>query len=93
MNRYHPVVDFFQSNLPVDVNVNEELEKLYEILGVTVGLEKTLIAKWLVQCVAMVFNTNTTPWTCHLMKNNEEIFKGNPTSVIINLKYRLNKGI
>ena len=41
----------------------------------------------------MVFNTNTTPWTCHLMKNNEEIFKGNPTSVIINLKYRLNKGI
>ncbi len=59
MNRYHPVVDFFESNLPEDVNVNEELDKLYEILGVTVGLEKTLIAKWLIQCVAMVFNTNT----------------------------------
>ncbi len=56
--RYHPVVEFFEMLSAPSVNVQDSLDRLYEILGVTDGFEKTLIAKWLLQCVAMAFNTD-----------------------------------
>ena len=58
LGRYHPVVDFFEQLGAPSVDVQDSLDRLYEILGVTDGFEKTLIAKWLLQCVAMVFNTD-----------------------------------
>ena len=58
LGRYHPVVDFFEQLVTPSTDVQDSLDRLYEILGVTDGFEKTLIAKWLLQCVAMVFNTD-----------------------------------
>ncbi|WP_087064447.1 VapE domain-containing protein [Intestinibacillus massiliensis] len=40
----------------------DRLEGLYEIVGVTDGFSKTLIRKWLMQCVALAFNDEAEPY-------------------------------
>ena len=60
-NRYNPVLDFLDS---VEYDGNDYLTELYEILNISADdtLSRTLIKKWLWQCVSMLHNNPVEPF-------------------------------
>lgn len=60
-NRYNPVIEYFERIKDENNIEHSELNKVYEILGITSEddcdkFSRLLVYKWLVQCVAMAFN-------------------------------------
>ncbi len=60
-NRYNPVLDFLDS---VEYDGNDYLTELYEILNISADdtLSRTLIKKWLWQCISMLQNNPVEPF-------------------------------
>ncbi|WP_312282053.1 VapE domain-containing protein, partial [Oscillibacter sp.] len=57
-NRFNPVTDMFRSTQWDGV---DRVQELYDIWGVSSALSRTLIRKWLLQCVAMACNDEYAP--------------------------------
>ena len=57
-NRYNPVADMIRSK-PWDKT--SRIDTIYNVLGVSEALDKVLIRKWLIQCVAMAINDEIDP--------------------------------
>jgi len=57
-NRYNPILDMLERY----ENDNESyLQQIYNILNLTDDLQKELLRKWLIQCVALAHNTTDNP--------------------------------
>lgn len=57
-NRYNPILDMLKKYR----NDNESyLQQIYNILNLTDDLQKELLRKWLIQCVALAHNTTDNP--------------------------------
>lgn len=57
-NRYNPILDMLERY----ENDNESyLQQIYNILNLTDDLQKELLRKWLIQCVALAHNTTENP--------------------------------
>ena len=52
-NKYNPVIEMLEQN---KWDGKDRLEMIYEILGIKEDLDKTLVKKWLMQCVALAYN-------------------------------------
>ena len=57
-NRYHPVIDLLKKE-PWD-NA-DRLTDLYHIMGISDEFHKVLVRKWLLQTIAILFNSNDKP--------------------------------
>lgn len=57
-NRYHPVIDLLKKE-PWD-NA-DRLTNLYHIMGISDEFHKVLVRKWLLQTIAILFNSNDKP--------------------------------
>lgn len=57
-HRYNPVLDMLNAEI---WDGFDRIAELYDIWGVTDQLARTLIRKWLIQCVAMACNDEITP--------------------------------
>lgn len=57
-NRYHPVIDLLKKE-PWD-NA-DRLTDLYHIMGISDEFHKVLVRKWLLQTIAILFNSNNKP--------------------------------
>ena len=57
-NRYHPVIKLLNAN-PWDGV--DRLPELYRIMGLSEDFHKTLVRKWTLQTIAVLYNTNDTP--------------------------------
>ncbi|WP_294856423.1 VapE domain-containing protein [uncultured Oscillibacter sp.] len=57
-NRFNPVTDMFQS---AQWDGTDRVPELYDVWGVSDTLSRTLIRKWLLQCVAMAYNDEYNP--------------------------------
>lgn len=57
-NRFNPVTEMFHATQWDDV---DRVPELYDIWGVRDTLSRTLIRKWLLQCVAMAYNDEYNP--------------------------------
>ncbi len=57
-NRYHPVIDLLNAE-PWDGN--DRLPKLYQIMGLTNEFHMTLVRKWALQTIAVLFNSEEKP--------------------------------
>lgn len=57
-DRYHPVVDLLNAE-PWDGN--DRMPELYQIMGLTNEFHMTLVRKWTLQTIAVLFNTEEKP--------------------------------
>lgn len=60
-NRYHPIRDMLVSHKNYD---EQNLERVYRILGLRKEFDKTLVRKWLIQTVAFAFAELDNPVSC-----------------------------
>lgn len=58
-NRYNPVADMLGT---ITWDGIDRLPDVYAMLGIADALDRTLIRKWLHQCVAMALNDPVNPW-------------------------------
>lgn len=59
IHAFNPVKDFLSS---VMWDKKDRFQKIYDVLGVSDGLEKILLKKWFLQCAGMAFNTLEQPF-------------------------------
>ncbi len=57
-NHYHPVLDLLNSK---EWDKQDRLNKLYKIMGIEDEFFKTIIHKWAIQTIAVLYNSKDTP--------------------------------
>ncbi len=57
-NHYHPVLELLDENVWDEV---DRLNELYQMMGITDSLHKTLIRKWTLQTIAVLYNSSNNP--------------------------------
>ena len=57
-NHYHPVIELIKKD---EWDGKDRLPEIYSILNLTDDLYKTLVKKWAIQTIALLFNSDMTP--------------------------------
>lgn len=57
-NHYHPVLKLLSEK---QWDGNDRLNQLYQIMGITETLHKTLVKKWALQTIAVLYNSSSNP--------------------------------
>lgn len=57
-NRYHPVLDVLHS---AEWDGKDRLSEIYDILGISDDLSKSLVRKWAIQSIALLYNDESAP--------------------------------
>ena len=69
-NHYHPVIELITKNA---WDGKDRLSEIYSMLNLTDELYKTLVKKWAIQTIALLFNSDTTP----ISAEGVLVFQGN----------------